>query len=181
MMLFGVLIFSCKKDSDEDNTVKEPTSYVVIDGNKTAVDTCYDVYYSNSYGDFYHYYVFVPNNVVYDDFMKDLLGTGDGFVMQFQSDNNSLISEGDYALDSTNTTPGPGMVVEAMFCIKYDFFMSDGDKVDMKSGNVELKDLGSKNRFEIKGTFLGKDKKEYKLYFKGTVSKVWSNYFSISK
>ena len=50
----------------------------------------------------------------------------------------------------------------------------------MKNGNIEFKDLGSNNRVEIKGTYSGKDKTEYKVYFKGSASKVWSNYFSIS-
>jgi hypothetical protein len=180
IMLLGIITISCKKETEEnENTVVEAKYYVEVDGAKTQIDTCYDIYYSDYWGNYYHYYVLVSKDVYYDSFMKDLLGKGDGFAMKFQSDNNSLISAGNYALDSTNTTPGPGMVVKARYCIDYDYFMNDGDKINMKSGNIELIDAGSNNIFEVKGTFLGKDKKEYKVYYKGGITKGYSNYFDI--
>lgn len=173
-----IIVFTaCKKEDDANNNNNNPIDvikyYVEVDGNKTKMDTMYDAYYKDYWNNYYHEYLLVEKDAGYDDFMQSILGNATGFSFQVETNNNSLLPDGDYFLDSTNTTPAQGDIRSATFYIDYDFFMGSGDNIKMKSGSCNIKSTGTSNKYKVEGTFLGVDSKVYKIYFDGVVSKVF--------
>ncbi len=177
LLVIGSVTTSCKKDTEETPEPPAPINpyYIEFGGSRVDVDTCYDIYYEDMWNSYYHSYLLVPRTITYNTFFKSLSGKADGFLMRFERDNTNLIKAGEYILDSTSTAPAPGEIWHAHYCINYDYSSKTGKRVSMKSGKCKITATGASNEFEIEGTFLGEDKKEYKIYYKGVVTSHSSN------
>ena len=175
IMLITLSATSCKKDSKSDpNPTPNPTTdtvnYFRYMGKKyevAKVIILFDDIWASA--GIYTYSVhMVTKSVTWDGFLTHLDGTGDGLVYDFVSNSSTNFMKDLYAIDTADNIVEPGEISNAFIAKSYDFFMSDGTIIPIKSGNCKLK-LNS-DQYEFTAAFKTPDNKLIDAYYKGTIT-----------
>lgn len=163
---------SCKKDDDPVVTPALPTNYVEHNAKKYYIDTCFYEYKDNLGNNMHLYQIYlVPKTIGCNTWMGSLVGTGNGMTFQVITNSMTSFNGSNFAIDTLSSNYKLNLLLNAELRLNYDFFMEDGQVIDMHHGNLSVINQGGLIQL-ITGNLVDENGLPLKVYFKGVPAQV---------